>query len=157
MPASVPIDSTGKPYSELPTNNRRRSNLAAVDAPGRRQRDQMLPNPFFRLGLALPLHQLGWAPLGAHLSLCLRCRPVFPIRYLCNLPELIHIILGLPAHPYRPQGCFPSGLDAGNGGRRPRWPHTASVVHSHSWPANERRSAATKASWSRRQSCCSVW
>ena len=59
----------------------------------------MLPNPFFRLGLALPLHQLGWAPPGAHLSLCLRCRPVSPIRDLCNLPELIHIILGLPSIP----------------------------------------------------------
>ena len=117
---SVPTDSTSKRCSELPTKNRRRSNLAAVDAPGMPQRDQMLPNPFFRLGLTLPLHPLGSGSLGANLSLCFCCRPVSLIRRLCSLLKLLHVIFGLSAHPCRPHGRFPSGLNAGNGGPSPR-------------------------------------
>ena len=130
MPPRLPIGSTGKAYSEWPTKTRRRSNLPATDSPGRRQRDQTLPNSFFRLGLALPLHPLCSALLGAHLSMCLRCRPVSLTRRLQSLPELLHVILGRLAYPCRPHGRFPSGLDAGTWGRGPRCPHTASVVQN---------------------------
>ena len=130
VPTSIPIDSIGKQYSELPTNNRQRSKLTTINAPRRRQQDQMLPNSFLCLSMALPFHQLGWALLGAHLSLCLRCRLVSPIRDLCNLPDLLHIILRLPAHPYQLDECFPSGFDAGTRGRRPHWLHTTFVVQN---------------------------
>ena len=83
----------------------------------------MLPNPFFCLGLALPLHPFGYALPDAHLSLCLHYKLVSPIRRLRSLPELLYIKLGLLVHPCRPHGRFLSGLNAGNVGRRLRWLH----------------------------------
>ena len=62
--------------------------------------------------------------------MCLRCRPVSLTRRLRSLPALLHVILGRLAYPCRPHGRFPSGLDAGNWGRGPRWRHTASVVQN---------------------------
>ena len=142
MPPSVPTDATDERYSESPTKKRLRSNLTAVDAPGMRQRDQMPPNPFFRLVLALSLHPLGCAPPGAHLSLCFHCRLVSPIRPLCILPELLHVIFGLSAHPCRPHGRFPSGLNVGNGG-------TESALAAHRICYPERWAAMTqRQAWS---------
>ena len=121
---------------------------SAKEQPRRRRRSwdavseiRCRQSPSFRLGLALPLHPFGCGPPGANLSLCFRCRPVSPIRRLCSLPELLHVIFGLSAHPCRPHGRFPSGLNAGNGGTESalaahhiccpeRW---AAMTHSQAW------------------------